>query len=219
MAMGCDSVTKSAARSIRSAAPCAASASCWRPSLCVVPTATGRVARRRMQHAPLRCCKLRAMIRLKTIVAAAASAHTSDVDGQVYHAMSHARVRYEVRGQTRAPCRRGNALPAYSLRQKLLPRACPSVCVCTARTNKRAGEPRSVPRRPPRVAAPARGWGGREGRRHNAPAERGCPKWTGGGVAGRRRGNARGRGETGAQPHHTAVSCACTCRLFFCAPW
>ena len=78
MAMGCDSVTKSAARSIRSAAPCAASASCWRPSLCVVPTATGRVARRRMQHAPLRCCKLRAMIRLKTIVAAAASAHTSD---------------------------------------------------------------------------------------------------------------------------------------------
>lgn len=34
-------------------------------------------------------------------------------------------------------------------------------------------------------------------------------------MAGRRRGNARGRGETGAQPHHTAVSCACACRLFF----
>ena len=38
-------------------------------------------------------------------------------------------------------------------------------------------------------------------------------------MAGRRRGNACGRGETGAQPHHTAVSCACACRLFFCAPW
>ena len=91
-------------------------------------------------------------------------------------------------------------------------------CACALPAHTRAGEPRSVPRRPPRVAAPARGWGeGRGGATTRPPSA--------GDLSGREEGRQGGGGEThvGGGDWSTTTPHCSVLRLrvqtIFCAPW